>query len=361
MCKGNIYQRRDGRWEGRIYVGKDKRGKRKFRSFYGKTHEEAKLKLIVSQQHDKNDYSITEMTVNELFYEWFKAISPRLKESTCSNYHMKAVKHLLPFFGNKKCCQIKSKTVSGFIEEKLNSGLSVRYVSDIIVLLKSMFKYANREYNIRNVLDGIIMPKKIKPDIKIFSKNEQNKLEEYITNQSSLTSIGILLAMYMGLRIGELCALQWKDIDFEKRILTVRRTLQRIQSHDSKNKTKLILTEPKSCCSKREIPIPEKLLQKLSEFQRKGTNFVLSGLDKPIEPRTMQYRFSKILKKAGLTPIHFHSLRHLFATNCIALGFDIKTLSEILGHSSVNITLNQYVHSSMDLKRACMDLFSNRI
>ena len=153
-----------------------------------------------------------------------------------------------------------------------------------------------------------------------------------------------------GIRIGELCALQWKDIDLEKRILTVRKTIQRIQCRDNFKKTKLIITEPKSESSKRHIPIPEFMIEFLKKFQDKTEQYILSDNYKPIEPRTMQYRFAKILKNVNLPSVHFHALRHMFASNCIKLGFDVKALSEILGHSSVEITLNRYVHSSFEQK-----------
>lgn len=157
---------------------------------------------------------------------------------------------------------------------------------------------------------------------------------------------------------GELCALQWKDIDLEKRILTVNKTIQRIQTSSSEKKTMLVITAPKSQGSVREIPLPECIVDILKQYRENNALFVLSASKKPVEPRTLQYRFAKILNNADLPSVHFHSLRHAFATNCVAAGFDVKTLSEILGHSSVELTLNRYVHSSMDRKRAFMDMLT---
>ena len=358
MNKGTIYQRKDGRWESRISVGKDENGRRKFHSFYGKTREEAEYKMMIFQQNTEQEYAITELTVKELSTEWLRVMSARLKESTEANYCMKLEKHIIPVFGNVQCCLMKAKEVYGFIENKLKSGLSARYVTDILVLLKSLFRYASREYQIRNVLDGIIMPKKSKPEIAILTQKQQKNLESYIAENHSLTTLGISVSMYMGLRIGELCALQWSDIDFEKRIVTVRKTIQRIQNFGGESKTKVVVTEPKSAKSMREIPIPDCLIPTLKVFKSKKNHYILSDNLKPVEPRALQYRFQNILKNANLPSVHFHSLRHLFATNCIALGFDVKTLSEILGHSSVEVTLNRYVHSSMDRKRTCMNLIT---
>lgn len=358
MYKGSTYKRKDNRWEARIWMGRDENGKIKYHSFYGKTREEAEYKMLLAQQSAEQEYAVTEMTIKELSEEWLQVMSSRLKESTKSNYRMKLEKHIIPALGEKQCCLLKTKEVYIFIEQKMKCGLSSRYVSDILVLLKSIFRYASREYHIRNILSEIVMPKKNKPDIEILNKTQQKNLESYIAENPSLNTLGIAVSVYTGLRIGEICALQWSDVDFEKRILIVRKTIQRIQNFDGNSKTKLIVTEPKSTKSHREIPIPDCLISLLEKFRGGKESYVLSGTKKPVEPRTMQYRFKKILENAGLPSVHFHSLRHLFATNCVALGFDIKTLSEILGHSSVEITLNLYVHSSMERKRMCMNLIS---
>lgn len=358
MSKGTVYKRKDGRWECRISMGKDDNGKRISRSFYGKSREEAEYKAMIVQGQAEEDYAVTEMTVRELVTEWLHVTASRIKESTAANYAMKAEKHLIPAFGEIKCCLLKAKDIYAFIERKLKEGLSVRYLSDIIVLFKSVFRYASREYRIRNVLDGIVLPKKNKPEIAVMNKEQQFRLEKYLDKHPSVTSVGISISMYMGLRIGEVCALQWKDIDLEKRILTVSKTIQRVQCRTGAKHTKLIITEPKSESFKRTIPIPDCLLPLLRQFKDNGEVYIVSGRKKPVEPRTMQYRFSKILHNADLPSLHYHSLRHLFATRCVELGFDVKTLSEILGHSSVEVTLNRYIHSDMERKRTCMSLLS---
>ena len=354
----SIYFRKDGRWEARLSLGTDSNGKRKTRSFYGKSREEAEYKLLVSQQNLADEYAVTEMTVRELAAEFLQTSAVRLKESTSANYRMKAEKHIIPAFGDIQCCMLKSRMIYQFVEQKLKSGLSARYIADILVLMKSMFRYASREYHIRNVMDGIILPKCQKSETAVLSPEQQETLKQYIVSNPSQTTLGIALSLYTGVRIGELCALQWADIDLEKRVLTVRKTLQRIQCVSGKKRTKLVITEPKSRSSCREIPIPECLCSMLAMFQNQRDIYLLSGKTKPIEPRTMQYRFSKILENANLPSVHYHALRHAFATNCVALGFDVKTLSEILGHSSIELTLNHYVHSSMERKQSCMNLLS---
>ena len=352
----NIYRRKDGRYEARIPLGKDESGKRRYRSFYGSSAEEAEYKMLAVKEPVAVQTALTEMTVRELTLEYITAIRPRLKESSEANYRMKAEKHIIPAFGKMKCCLLKSNDVYKFIESKLKSGLSARYVSDIIVLLKSIFRYASRVYGIANSLEGIVMPKRTKPEIVLLSKSEQSRLMAYLNGGFDLNALGIALSLHTGIRIGELCALQWKDIDLANRTITVRKTVQRIKNYGGKSKTKLVITEPKSASSVRVIPIPDCLVAMLEKFRDSADKYVLSGKYSPVEPRTVQYRFAAALKKANLPSVHFHSLRHAFATNCIALGFDVKTLSEILGHSSVEITLNRYVHSSLDRKRACMDM-----
>ena len=355
----NIYHRKDGRWEARIHLGADESGKRRYRSLYGRTREEVEYKLMILHQREADDCAVTEMTVKELAVEWLHHASLRLKESTLANYRMKLEKHILPEFSGIQCCLLKAKAIYEFIEQKLRAGLSPRYVADIIVLLKSIFRYASREYRIRNMMDGIIMPKCQKREPTILDTEQQKRLKSYISVNPSRTTLGVAISLYTGIRIGELCALQWSDIDLENRTLTVRKTIQRVQIPNGKHRTKLVITAPKSSTSKREIPMPECLCRMLRDFKAYPDAYVLSGNNKPVEPRTMQYRFARILDNANLPSVHFHSLRHAFASGCIALGFDVKTLSAILGHSSIELTLNRYVHSSMDRKRQCMALLDD--
>ena len=357
MSIKNAYHRKDGRWEVRTYLGKDEKGKRKFRSFYGKTKEEAENRAACKPILMPNvpEQPLTEMTVKELTLEFLHRKAPQIKESTISNYMMKTEKHIIPALGDKRCSEITANDIYRFMDKMRKEQLSERYIYDNVVLLKSIFRYGHITYRIKNVTDGIVMPKKTKPEVVILNAFEQQKLKSYISDNLNLVTLGLAVAMCTGIRIGELCALQWQDIDLEKRILTVRKTIQRIQVKGAEKKTKLVITEPKSQSSVRCIPIPNCLCDMLELFKGESTAYILSGTDKPVEPRTMQNRFAKILVKAGLPSVHFHSLRHAFATNCIAKGFDVKTLSEILGHSSVEITLNRYVHSSLERKKEFMD------
>ena len=355
MRKLNIYHRKDGRYEGRISKGKQKNGKRSFLYFFGKTKADVERKMALASEA-VNCNEKCGLTIAEVFEKWYQTIRNRIKESTAANYQMKAKKHIFPNFGEIQITSLTATEVNEFVDAKLAEGLSARYIADIIILMKSIYKFAANTYHISNPMSEVSVPRKRSSEIMLLDADEQKRLQRYLDVNPDRTTMGIALSLHMGIRIGELCALQWSDIDLKKRILTVRKTIQRIQCQEQGKRTKLIVTEPKSESSKRCIPIPEFLLDILKKFSGNTEEFVLSGKTNPIEPRTMQYRFAKILKNVKLPSIHFHALRHMFASNCVKLGFDIKTLSEILGHSSVDITLNRYVHSSFEQKVEYMKL-----
>lgn len=205
------------------------------------------------------------------------------------------------------------------------------------------------------------LPKCDKKECQMLTSVQQSLLTNHLTDCVSPSNLGIFISAVTGMRIGELCALKWADIDFEKRIIIVRRTMQRIKNIGGETATKIVITLPKSKTSAREIPIPDVLYSYLEAMRSDNDNYVLTGEKIFAEPRTMQYRFKNILKKLGLPQVNFHTLRHMFATKCVDAGVDVKTLSEILGHCSVELTLNRYVHSSIERKRNCMKLFSDTV
>lgn len=356
MHSYNIYLRKDGRWEGRIPKPTEN-GIRKYKSFFGTSREEVMRKMDEFMEMNMGESEVS-VSFKSIFKEWFQSVQYRIKESTAANYRMKADKHILPIFRDKSMTDLNESLVYEFIELKRSERLSDRYISDMITLMRSVCRYAAKKYSIQNPMADIRVCKRKTAEVRILEKEEHHKLNQYVIKQHNRSNLGILLAMTTGIRIGELCALQWADIDLEKRILTVRKTIQRIQCKDGKSKTKLIITEPKSESSKREIPLPECIISYLSEFIGKLEQYVLSGTEKPVEPRTMQNRFARILRNVNLPSVHFHSLRHYFASDCIRLGFDVKSLSELLGHGSVEITLNRYVHSSLEQKREYMNRIS---
>ena len=348
----NIYKRKDGRYEGRYPAGYTPDGKRKYCSVYAKTYQEAKEKLIRLKSEKQHFCSSGNLTVGTLFEEWLSSVKLRTKASTYANYRMKADKHILPEFGGLRYEYLTASLIQDFIQKKINSGLSSKYVSDIVIVFKTMAKYISHLYHFQNPLADVILPKSHKKEMQLLSEKQQNQLCSHLMQNQNPTALCILISMHMGLRIGEICGLQWADIDFEKSILTVRKTVQRVQTETG---TKLLIDTPKTSSSSRSVPIPDFMMSLLKKFTNQDNFYLLSGAEHPVEPRTLQRRFKAILKKANLPSVNYHSLRHMFATNCIKAGFDVKTLSEILGHASVETTLKLYVHSSMERKIECMN------
>lgn len=350
----NIYKRKDGRWEGRYKYGYNEVGKTKYHSVYGHSYAEVREKLTHLKVLVLTKASSCHFTVNELFNEWLSAVKLRVKPSTYANYAMKIEKHILPVFGSLHYDKLTVQMLHGFIDDKLHSGLSTKYVTDIIVVFKSMAKYTAKVHGTRNILGDVLLPKSIKTEKLLLTPTQQQKLSKFLLSNLNTTSLCVLLSFYTGLRVGEVCGLMWSDIEFEKSIITVKRTVQRI--HTKGSGTRLNINTPKSRTSQRSIPVPAFLMDILRKSHSKNDYFVLSNSTSIIEPRTLQNRFKSILKKADLPSVCYHSLRHMFATNCLQAGFDVKTLSEILGHANVETTLNRYVHSSMERKAYCMSL-----
>lgn len=240
-------------------------------------------------------------------------------------------------------------------------GLSPKTVSDTLSLVRNILKYAATK-KVTSVCDiSAITIKQVKEEIYVFSRNEQQQLCKYLHANLTECNLGILFCLFTGLRIGEICALLWEDISISEKTVYVHQTMQRLQTNSSDSaKTKVTVTTPKSSSSIRKIPIPDEMLMLLAK--RKGTHtgyFLTNSQNKYLEPRTMQNHFKRILQKCAIPHANFHTLRHTFATRCIEVGFDVKSLSEILGHANVNITMNRYVHPSMDLKRENMQKLSS--
>ncbi|MBD5145984.1 MAG: site-specific integrase [Ruminococcus sp.] len=355
----NIYKRKDGRWEGRYKNGFKPDGRARYSSVYGKSYSEVRYALLQKKQSANTSGIRCSCKFGEVVQMWLNSIINTVKESTYSNYTMKTAKHILPHLGNVCYEKLTADMLNAFVTDRLSAGLSAKYVSDISVLIKSVCKFAHTRYGYDNKAEFMVLPKTEKRSNKrLLTDSEQSSLNTWLTKNITPGNAGIALSAATGIRIGELCALKWSDFDLEKSILTVSKTMQRIKNHEGSG-TKIVITSPKSHTSLREIPIPEFLKETLLKLKRGNDCFFLTGTRCFVEPRTMQYRFKSILKKLGLPQVNFHSLRHMFATRCVSLGVDVKTLSEILGHSSVKITLDRYVHSSFERKKVCMKLFSD--
>lgn len=293
---------------------------------------------------------------DEIAKQWLEYKKNSIKESTYSKYDYTINKYLLPKFKNKSLAKLKDYDFNKLVGE-LKEGLSPKTIRDILCILKSILSFAEQEYECHFKKKRIVVQKLNASNLVILSKREQSRLENRCLKINTLTSLGIIIAMNTGIRIGEICGLKWKNIDLEKRILYVKCTLQRIYDRENRT-TKVILDTPKTQTSVREIPISNKLYEILQPLKKNYNeeDFFLTGSEEIfIEPRRFQYIFKDILRRARMRSYKFHILRHTFATECIEVGMDVKSLSEVLGHSSVDITLNRYVHSSYKTKRKYLE------
>ena len=351
----NITVRKDGRYMGKFCIGYDESGRSMYQYVYGRTYDEAESKVMIGLEVASRYLSGKNITVGKVYEEWLNAVVNRVKESSLSNYKAKFEKHILPEFRDIPCADLSAGRINEYINNKHADGLSASYVRDIITVFKSMLRYAQDEYSFKLSLKNVVLPKIDKKQIDKIDDIKQKRLIAYLKANMSLTAFGIMLSLCMGLRIGELCGLKWDDVDFKHKILHICRTVQRIASANGNRKTKIVISSPKSATSFREIAIPEFLFHYFRMFRDKADHYILSGADKPVEPRTMQYRYKKILQSVEIGDYNYHKLRHTFATNCVEHGFDVKTLSVVLGHSSVNLTLNRYVHPDCSYERKLMN------
>ncbi len=364
----NIYKRKDNRWEGRYVKGYGDGGTIKYGYIYAATYTQAKERL----QKAKTDLTLgakvggkTRRRFDAFALEWMRINKHKITESTYVKYLTVVENHLMPSFGGVRPDMITTAVVSDFavgLSEGL--GLSPKTVRDILTILNSILKYARKEIGAIMPDVEIIYPKSTKKEMRVLSRFEQERLVDELTRDMDEYKFGILLALITGLRIGELCALRWENVSFDGGFIRVKSTMQRLKNTENTTinnySTKVIISDPKSEGSARMIPLTDNARLLCERFYQGGARaFVLTGdANRFCEPRKLQYHFYRITRKVGLSDVNFHALRHTFATRCVEVGFEIKSLSEILGHSSPKITLDRYVHSSMELKRDNMNRLS---
>ena len=362
----NIYKRKDGRYEGRILIGKNGRRKPKYVYVYAKTLKEVKQKMdAVRSAVPAEDQKEENITMRDAAEDWLKEKKGKWKPTTYRMYQAIIGTYIIPILGEYRVADIEKKTFETFAEaldsHSKRKNLSGQYKKYICSLAGQIMDHA------AGILrQGVKRPPL--PEFRICRKAAQLPAEQelaglkqyLLAHLSEDTCVGILVAMHTGIRIGELCALRWEDFDLDRGYLMVRRNLQRITNEapsDGGPKTQVCLQMPKTSSSVRVIPLPDGLADILRHCRKPDDKYLISGRKSAwLEVRTLQYRFSSILKKCQIQPFHFHLLRHAFASHCVELGCDIKSLSEVLGHSSVQVTMNIYVHSSMKQKKSMMNL-----
>ena len=365
----NIRKRKDGRWEGRYPVYSVTGKKKILRSIYGKTYSEVKEKLLYAKtcELDKH-YTIycgmqeyddkTNICFGTIALDWLDNIRLTKKYSTYIKYMNIYNRYLIDTIGEYDIIEVTDRLIR---QEVVCNPLSESIERSIYCVINQIFDYAGTVYHIE--IDRAKRSKSTYPakPATILSENEQFDLLDVLYKNMDIYKVGVLLCMSTGLRLGEICSLKWSDIDFETRVLHVNRTVQRIAIvEDGKAiKTGLLEGNPKSLHSNRYIPLPDALYELICNHRTGGEYFF--NTNKPMEPRTYQKMFRRYLEEAGVSNKNFHALRHTFATNLVIAGADVKTLSEILGHANVQITLNRYVHPSIDNKRTQLNsLFSVR-
>lgn len=295
--------------------------------------------------------------------EWLKRRKNQLKDSTFVKYGSVLRRYIKPQFGEYTPGQITSAMIDDFSEKLLyGSGLSPKTVKDILTILYSVVKYAAKQTTGTVPMIDILYPKEVKQERRVLSREEERKFVRFLLAEQDDCKFGILLALMTGLRIGELCALQWGAVSLSERTIRIMSTMQRLQNLEDPAgpRTKIVISTPKTDHSIRTIPMTaylEMLCRKRGMHSRE--DYVLTGTGKYMEPRTLQYRLKRYAAACGLNNVHFHTLRHTFATRCVEVGFEIKSLSEILGHSTTKTTMECYVHSSLELKRENMEKLSS--
>ncbi len=311
---------------------------------------------------------VSKITINDVSIEWLNMKKLTVKQSTFSTYYCIVKRQIIPELGEIPLEKLNSSMINDFTSRKMRSdgednkkGLGNKTVRDINVVLKSIIKYAEREYQMCNLAENTVVPRLKKEKIETLTDDEVKTLFNYLWEyRTDPRCAGILLCMYSGMRLGEICALRWKDIDLSNRLIYVRQTLQRIAIPDENSirKTRIVIDEPKTASSIRTIPISRQIYRCIKNIRGKADEscFFLTNTDRFVEPRNYQYFFKRVLQNNGIRSVNFHILRHTFATQCVAVGMDVKTLSEILGHANISITLNYYVHSSIEMKRKQIDL-----
>lgn len=363
----NIYKRKDNRWEARYIKAYRPDGGPKYGYCYGKTYREAKQKVARARTAllTGKPTPTTSRKRRFAFYcdEWLRINRNRIKESTYVKYSTILEKHVKARLGGCLVQSLTSLIVEQFSHDLLyEEELSPKTVKDILTMLHSVIKYTSRQFPEPLPMIEIVYPKVPKNEMRVLSVEEQTRFVKYLLEDIDECKFGVLLALLTGIRIGEVCALRWENVSIKEKTIKVNATMQRLRDleGEGKTKTKIVISEPKSDTSVRVIPLTDYAVNLCkSVLCSNSSAFVLTGdADRFVEPRTMQYKLERYTEECGLEGVHFHTLRHTFATRCVEVNFEIKSLSEILGHSSPRITLERYVHSSMELKRSNMNKLS---
>lgn len=294
--------------------------------------------------------------IREIAAAWKEDKRLYVKQSTMAAYTLTLENHLLPFFGDMDA--LGEKVVQDFVLQKLDKGLSVKTVKDILIVLKMVMKFGVKNEWMNHYEWDIKYPSvEAAKELEVLTVAHHKKIMDYIKHNFTCRSLGVYISLCTGLRIGEICALRWNDIDTDKGTITISRTIERIYIVEGEKKhTELVINTPKTVNSYREIPMTKELLAMVKPLKKvvNGEYYVLTNDEKPTEPRTYRNYYKRLMEKLGIPKLKYHGLRHSFATRCIESNCDYKTVSVLLGHSNITTTLNLYVHPNMEQKKRCI-------
>lgn len=296
-------------------------------------------------------------TIREIAAAWKEYKRPYVKQSTMAAYALILENHILPTFGEDN--SLPEQSVQAFVLHKIESGLSTKSVKDILIVLKMVMKFGvKKEWMTYYERDIKYPPSSENKVLDVLSVTNHRKILNHIQSHFTFMGLGIYISLSTGLRIGEVCALKWSDINVTDGILTVNRTIERIYIIEGEKKhTELVINTPKTKNSCREIPMNKELLGMLKPLKKVVNDdyYILTNDERPIEPRTYRNYYKRLMEKLDIPKLKYHGLRHSFATRCIEVGCDYKTVSVLLGHSNISTTLNLYVHPNMEQKKRCID------
>ena len=300
---------------------------------------------------------VKEKNISQIADLWKEEKRQFVKKSTFAAYSLIVETHLQPAFGNLTA--VTEKDVQDFVLHKLNGGLSQKTIKDMLIVLRMILKFgAKKNYCVYAPIDVIFPTDRERQELEVLSIANQKKIMRFVEENFTFRNLGIFICLSTGIRIGEICALTWDDIDTENGVIHIRKTIQRIYIRENGIRhTELMIDTPKTAPSIRDIPMTRDLLSVLKPLRKVVNNsfFVLTNDSMPTEPRTYRNYYKKLLVKLDIPPIKFHGLRHSFATRCIESHCDYKTVSVILGHSNISTTLNLYVHPNYEQKKKCID------
>lgn len=290
---------------------------------------------------------------------WLKYHQPLVKPSTFALYQYTINKYILPYFNQFTLEQITNTIIQDFVNDLLvNHDLDVKTIQNITINFKQIMNFCFEMNYLKQFYIKIRLPKRTNSrDVNIFSSTEIEMIKHYVKNHLTPQNLGILISVYTGLRIGEVCGLKWSDIDFNNQTLSVNRTVQRIYYiHNNHKRSHVNISKPKTISSIRTIPIHQELIGYLEYLVSNKNNFILSNTKIPLEPRSFRKHYQTTLKKIGIAFKKYHTLRHTFATNLITSGADPKIVSQLLGHAKVSTTLDLYVHPSINNMKNAINL-----